>query len=91
MDIGQGASTVMTQIMADALNAAVIVSEVQEASARGAALLALVAINKLADISAAPVQFGRRYEPNAQATAAYRDVMRRQADLYRFLVQETTV
>jgi gluconokinase len=76
------------QIMADALAAPVIASTVTEASARGAALLALVALGELPDIHAAPPPPGRQYAPDAHASKVYRAVKARQRRLYRYLVEE---
>ena len=76
------------QIMADALAAPVIASTVTEASARGAALLALVALGELPDIHAAPPPLGRKYAPDEHASAIYREVKARQSRLYRYLEKE---
>ncbi len=73
------------QIMADALNTPVTVSAVEEASARGAALLALVALGELEGIGAAPPQVGVHYTPNAKAAATYQQAIQRQADLYTYI------
>jgi ribulose kinase len=66
----------------------VIASTVTEASARGAALLALVALGELPDIHAAPPPLGRRYAQDAHASKVYRAVKARQRRLYQYLVEE---
>jgi gluconokinase len=81
------------QIMADVLGRPVGASEELEASSRGAALLALASINKLAGDKLAggidrlePI-IERVYEPIAAHTARYRAAAARQAHLYEVLVR----
>ena len=55
------------QIMTDVFNRPVAVSEVQEASGRGAALLALEALGALADLGKAPDFIGQIHDPRKTA------------------------
>jgi gluconokinase len=75
------------QIMADALGRPVAVSGTPEASARGAALLALEALGELADVGEAPVFLEREYAPDMRRHEVYRAGMERQKELYRKLVK----
>jgi len=76
------------QIIADALGAPVIASGVTEASARGAALLALEALGELTDVGQAPAYLGEIYEPDTARHARYREALERQRALYRALIQQ---
>lgn len=76
------------RIMCDVLGQPLLASGVEEASSRGAALLALEALGEIPNISDAPVPLGARYEPNADHTAIYRSAMKRQQDLYRKVIPE---
>ncbi|MDP9372396.1 MAG: gluconokinase [Chloroflexota bacterium] len=67
---------VWPQIIADALGHPLVASEEHEASARGAAILALEATGVLPDL-AAPVPLGRTYEPDPKAHATYREARAR--------------
>jgi gluconokinase len=73
------------QIMADVLGVPVVASLVSEASARGVALLALVALGVLEDVADAPVYFGESYLPNFTAHQRYLQAMRRQQSLYNYM------
>lgn len=79
-------SPLWLQMMADVLGRPVAVSQVGEASARGAALLALEALGALEDLSAAPAFVGRTYEPDVKRHARYQEAMARQRALYEKLV-----
>ncbi len=85
------ASPVWTQIIADVLNLPVAVAEVQEASARGAALLALESLGLVPDVSAAPLPLDRVIEPDGARHAVYAAAIDRQRDLYTKLVLQTAV
>ncbi|MBS1251338.1 MAG: Autoinducer-2 kinase [Anaerolineales bacterium] len=74
------------QIMTDVLGRPVVVSAVQEASSRGAALLALEALGVLDDVEDAPDFVGAAHEPDGGRHAVYRAAMERQRDLYQKLV-----
>jgi gluconokinase len=74
------------QMMADVLGRPVIASAVSEASSRGAALLALEACGRLADLAEAPVPLDKTYDPDMANHTRYREAMARQQDLYEILV-----
>lgn len=74
-------------IIADVLSRPVALSQVQEPSARGAALLALEAMGVLEDVALAPPQIGREIEPDPRRHAIYREGMARQQALYEQLVE----
>lgn len=76
------------QIMTDVLGQPVIVSEVKEASGRGAALLALESLGSLDDVADAPDFVGATYRPDTERQARYRAAMERQQALYQKLVLE---
>ncbi len=75
------------QIMTDVLGRPVAESQVQEASSRGAALLALESLGALDDIAGAPDFVGDIHEPDAGRHARYREAMERQRNLYDKLVR----
>ncbi len=77
------ASPAWLQIMADVLGRPVIASAAPEATARGAALLALEAIAALPDLSQAPVFTGDAYLPNPDHHAIYTAAIARQQHLYQ--------
>jgi gluconokinase len=79
-------SPAWTQIVADALGRRLVVSGEAEASCRGAALLALVALGALPNLEAAPASLGATYEPNPAHHAVYRAALARQQDLYARLI-----
>lgn len=63
---------VWPQIIADALGHPLVASAEPEASARGAALVALLGLGAIEAPEAAPVALGRTYAPDARAHAIYR-------------------
>jgi gluconokinase len=73
------------QIMADVLGCPVQPSPVDEASARGAALLALATLG--VEPPALPFQQGA-YQPNRHAHARYRTAGKRQAALYAWVAEQ---
>src|SRR5438270_197752 len=81
-------SPVWTQIVADALGQRVVASAEPEASSRGAALLALVALGALPDLAAAPARLGAVYYPDAVHHATYQTALARQRALYARLIAE---
>jgi gluconokinase len=81
-------SPVWTQIVADALGQRVVASAEPEASSRGAALLALVALGALPDLAAAPARLGAVYFPNAAHHVTYQAALARQQALYARLIAE---
>ena len=74
-------SPTWTGIMADALGKTVTTSGVQEASSRGAALLALEKLGEL-EIEEAEAPLGTAFESNPKRYAIYREALRRQRQLY---------
>jgi len=76
------ASPTWTQMMADALGVPVIPAPEEEASGRGAALLALEAAGILADPSEAAGEFAPPLQPDAARHAIYLQGRQRQQRLY---------
>ena len=68
-------------IMADALGRPVTASAVQQASSRGAALLALEKLGEL-EIEQAEAPLGEVYEPDPERHQVYREALSRQRRLY---------
>ena len=78
-------SPVWLQIIADVLGRPVLFGGAAEASIRGAALLALEAVGKIANIEAVPVVVDEVFEPDLKRHARYREGLSRQQDLYERL------
>lgn len=76
------ASPVWLQIMADVLGQALRVSQAPEATARGAALLALEALGVWQSVADAPDFLGEAHEPNLVHHEIYRAAVARQQRLY---------
>src|SRR5918995_778116 len=74
-------SPTWTGIMADALGRPVTASAVQQASSRGAALLALEKLGEL-EIEQAEAPLGEVYEPDPERHQVYREALSRQRRLY---------
>jgi gluconokinase len=74
------------QIFADVLGRPVVVSTAPEATSRGAAVLALVALGTLPAIEAAQVADGPVYEPDGARHAFYQAAIARQRWLYDRLI-----
>ena len=74
-------SPTWTGIMADALGRPVTTSAIQEASSRGAALLALERLGEL-EIEAAEAPLGETFEPDPERHEVYREALARQRRLY---------
>jgi gluconokinase len=89
--IGSGAglldSPAWMQIMTDVLAQPVVASATPEASSRGSALLALEGSGAIESVSRVPAPLGTKYAPVEAHTRAYEAAMKRQAELYRKLVQ----
>lgn len=73
------------QLLADALGRPVTAPAVQEASSRGAAILALRRLGPEVETTR-EAQRGRRYKPDEQQHQVYLEEARKQADLYRRLL-----
>jgi gluconokinase len=80
------ASPVWLQIVADVLNQPLIVSEVQETTARGVALLALEALGAVPNLESVPTFEGAAISPDAEGHEIYRRAMARQRALYDRLI-----
>ncbi len=76
-------SPLWTQIFADVLGQPITLCLEPEASARGAALMTMEAMEILRDLSDAPVQLGETIEPNLQNHKRYQGVLQRQLQLYK--------
>jgi gluconokinase len=79
------ASPCWCQIVADVLGRSLRLSAENEATSRGAALMALEALG-IAPIEALPARLGPAFEPDADRSALYRAAMQRQQELYRALL-----
>jgi gluconokinase len=79
-------SPAWTQIIADVLGRSLLVSETQEASARGAALLALEAAGKIQSITDLPVGVRRTCEPNMSRHLIYQKALERQQQIYERVI-----
>jgi gluconokinase len=78
-------SSAWSQMLADATGLPVIASPQQEASSRGAALLALQAIGRLPELWSRNPEKGRRYEPRPAIHEIYQRARQRQDRLYDLL------
>jgi gluconokinase len=79
-------SPTWTQMMADVLGQPVSLSCASEASARGAALLALEAMGRIDSIEAFPLSVEIRFEPNLSHHARYQKGIERQVKLYESVI-----
>jgi gluconokinase len=79
-------SPAWVQIMADVFGCTVSISDVPEASSRGAALFALERLGLIESLSSAPLYTGRVYRPSPERGPAYGRARARYADLYRTLL-----
>lgn len=79
-------SPAWAQIMADVLGRPVHLSAEEEASSRGAALMALEAIGEIDDLAAVPAEQGRTYEPDLERHGRYQPAIERQRALYQTLI-----
>jgi gluconokinase len=78
-------SPVWIQIIADVLGRPVVLGNAAEASTRGAALLALEAVGKIATIEDVSVSMAEVFEPDMSRHARYREGLARQEELYERL------
>lgn len=90
--IGSGkamlSSTTLQSIIADTLNTPIYPSLEREASARGAALLALEALGIIPDVAQVPVELGAPILPEEAHYAIYKQGSERQRKLYRTLLNK---
>lgn len=77
-----------TQMMADALGMAMLPCLEDEASGRGAALLASERIGAIKSICDVPVQLGQPYQPRPEFTQIYTEMLASQKSLYEKLFVE---
>ncbi len=76
------------QIIADALGVPIAISTIPEASARGAALLALEALGVVPDVGQAPDGVGAAVMPNLEHHWRYQSALERQQRLYAQLAAD---
>jgi gluconokinase len=76
------------QIMADALGRPITVSKIEEASSRGAALLALEALGEVENLENVDAPLGETSEPGAERHEIYRSALARQLELYNIAVEK---
>ncbi|HZE62950.1 MAG TPA: gluconokinase [Pyrinomonadaceae bacterium] len=79
-------SPTWAQIVADVLGRPLVLSEITEASTRGAALLALEARGRIDSISDFPVVAASSFEPDMSCHERYREGLKRQQQLYDRLI-----
>jgi gluconokinase len=77
----------LLRILSDVLNRQVVTSRVSEASARGAALLALEKLGIYRNVSEAPIFSGEAYSPIKENHAIYMRAVERQKSLYHQVIQ----
>jgi len=81
-------SPAWTTMMADALSRPVLACLEPEATARGAALLALERLKVIDDVRSLPPRTGEVYQPEPSHWAVYSEELRRQRALYTHLFEE---
>ncbi len=79
-------SSLLQSIVADTLNAAIYPSRNHEASARGAALLALEVMNVIPDVAQVAPALDEPTKPNIERGKRYQQAVERQKRLYRLLL-----
>lgn len=79
-------SPTWVQIMADVFGCPVSISEVGEASSRGAAILALDSLGLIGGLADVPLYLGRNYRPVPERHDAYQKARKRYEALYQTLV-----
>jgi len=79
-------SAVLQGILADTMNASLYPSRDSEASARGAALLALEVLGNIPDVAQVPPDIGDAVQPNQERGTIYRKAVARQKALYQKLI-----
>jgi gluconokinase len=75
-------SRAWTQIIADALGRPIAMSEIDEGSSRGAALLALEALGHVERAEEVEAPLGETFSPDPERTQAYEGALERQLALY---------
>ena len=79
------------QIIADVLNKRVLLTNVPEASTRGAALLALEAVGKIENLQSDSLVVEEEFEPDSTRHAQYRKGLFRQQEIYDRLFKSVTI
>jgi gluconokinase len=79
-------SAAWAQMITDVLGCRIELSEISEASSRGAALLALEAAGKIDSIETIEPEFAAAYEPDMTRHARYAEAIERQQKLYEKLI-----
>jgi gluconokinase len=79
-------SPAWVQILADVIGQAITVSGEEQATARGAALLALEAVGAIRDAVDIVPAFGKTFTPNSQHRQVYMRARERQGRLYSLLI-----
>jgi gluconokinase len=82
-------SPTWAQIISDVLGRPLVLSERTEASARGAALLALEAAGKIDSIDDVPASVMTTFEPDMSSHARYQEGLKRQQQLYDRVIANT--
>jgi gluconokinase len=80
-------SPAWTQMMADVLGHTVAISNVAEASSRGAALLALEALGIVKSLEEIPAPLGKSFQPDEESHHRYLEGMKRQNEVYDLLIK----
>jgi gluconokinase len=83
-------SRVWTQMMADVIGVPVAASAVQEASSRGAALLALKAFGMIEEFDDCSIPLGEVFEPDAMKRELYLRGRHRQEKFYSLLIANSS-
>ena len=84
-------SRVWLQIIADVLDRRVLLTNVREASTRGAALLALEAVGKIEDLQPDSFVVEETFEPDSTRRARYRKGLLRQQEIYDRLFKSVSI
>jgi gluconokinase len=81
------ASKVWTQILADVMGRPVVLSDVNEASSRGAAIFALRSIGVLSYLKGADIDGDPQFNPDDEAHKIYKKALARQEEFYGQLIE----
>ncbi len=82
------ASKVWTQILADVMGRPVVLSNVNEASSRGAAIFALRSIGALSGLKGADIDGDPQFKPDDEAHKIYKKALARQEEFYGQLIED---
>lgn len=84
-------SKVWQQMMADALDHPIVVSQAAEASSRGAAIIAAEQMGRIGDLDAIPLQLGATVNPKPERVRAYQRMLLRAERLFEALYGKNSV